>query len=97
MGLVTLTELPRDGANWTGERVPVGLNPSILDSAEIATLPGYGDSCVMLKMPERIIFCEGEIIDVIEKINEASKVQIHAEKPEHIVSLEPAYYDSGAG
>jgi len=95
MGLVTLNELPRDGASWTGEIVAIGLNPSILDSAEVGTLPGYNGPCVVLKMPERVLYCEGDVLSVIETINEASKVHIHAdESPKHIVSLEQTRNDS---
>ena len=69
--LVLFHVLPRDGAQWSGEVVDVGINPEIIDRAEVAELAGYDGEAVQLRLQgDEVCFVRGTVAEAIRATQE---------------------------
>ncbi len=67
--LVLLKELPRQGAQWTGETVTIGCNPDVIDLVVPANVMGFDGPACKVTMGETVRFVAGNVDQIMALVN----------------------------
>lgn len=67
--LLMLEELPRRGAEWSGERISIGCNPDVIDLVVPAEVVGFDGPACQVTIGETVRFVSGDVDQIAKLVN----------------------------